>query len=233
MIGVFKREFKAYFRSMAGYVYLAAFFVLCGYFFVLNNLIGGEGDILGVYSGLYIGMAALIPLVTMDTLLAQNGYDMEYTLYTSATQLVLGKFFSVLALTSIGIVGTAVYSGILAIFCSQDLAALLFNQLGLILLAACFTAVGLFASAISYRRTQAVIMAYTLLLMFYMLDRSYQSAATFSQIKTMWMLSFFSAYGNFELGLLSPVGILGVLIFCLLVIAITASMINRRKERGI
>jgi len=233
MLKVFKREIQAYFRSMTGYVYLAAFFVMCGYFFVMNNLIAGVSDISGVYSGLYIGMAILIPALTMDTLLVRSdAYGVEYSLYISATQMVMGKYLAVLALTAIGIVGTAIYTGILAVFCHQDLTMMLFNQLGLLLLASCFTSVGLFASAISYRRTQALIMTYTLLLMFYMLDSSFQSIFSYTQIKTVWLFSFFSAYGNFDLGLFSPTGVLGLIIFSLVVVAVTASMINRRKEKG-
>ena len=233
MSGVFKREITAYFRNMAGYVYLAVFFVVCGYFFVLNNLLGGSGNISGVYSGIYLGMAMLIPLLTMDSLLAQAGYGVEYTLYTSPVQMVLGKFLAALTLTAVGILGTTVYAGILAVFCRQDMAGVFFGQLGLLLLAADYIAIGLFASAISLRRTQAAITSYTLLLMFYMLNRSFQSLPGIAQVKTVWMASFFSAYGNFELGIMSPTGILSMLIFTMIVLAVTAAMINRRKERGI
>ena len=233
MLGVFKREIRAYFRSMTGYVFLAVFFVLCGYFFVVNNLIGGVSDISGVYSGIYLGMAMLMPLLTMDALLAQAGYGVEYTLYTSAVQMTLGKFLAALALSAIGILGTTIHAGILAIFCRQDLAGLFFNQLGLLLLAGNFISIGLFASAISMRRTQALIMSYTLLLMFFMLHRSYQSLSGLAQVKTGWVLSFFSAYGNFELGIMSPTGIMSMLIFTLAVLAVTATMIRRRRERGI
>jgi len=233
MLGVFKREIRAYFRNMTGYVFLAVFFVLCGYFFVLNNLIGGVSDISGVYSGLYLGMAMLMPLLTMDSLLAQAGYGVEYTMYISSVQMVLGKFLAALVLSAMGIAGTSVYSAILAIFCPQDAAGLFFNQLGLLLLAANFIAISLFASAISLRRTQAVIMSYTLLLMFFMLHRSYQSLAGLSQVKTAWVVSFFSAYGNFELGIMSPTGILSMVIFTLASLAVTATMIKRRRERGV
>lgn len=233
MFSVCKREFTAYFRNMAGYSFLAAFFLMCGYFFTLNNLIGGVSDITGVYSGVYIGMGLLVPLLTMESLLVQTGYGIEYTLYTSSVQLVFGKFFAALALIAVGILGTTVYAGILAIFCKQNLLTLFYNQLGLLLLAADYLTICFFASAISTRRSQALIMSYTLLLMFFMLERSYQSIAGFSQIKTLWIFSFFSAYGNFELGILSPTGILGMIIFFIAGLAITSGMIHRRRERGI
>ena len=66
---------------MTGYLYLAAFFLMCGYFFVRNNVIGGVGDISGVFSGVYIAANFLVPLLTMDSLTTQQGYGTEYMIY--------------------------------------------------------------------------------------------------------------------------------------------------------
>ena len=233
MIGIFKREIKAYFRSMTGYLYLAAFFLMCGYFFVLNNIIGGVGDISGVFSGVFVASNFLVPLLTMDTLLTQRGYGVEYMIYTSPIQLVLGKFLAAFVLVGIGVLGIAFYHFLLSLFCAQSFKALIFNQIGLLLLSGVCISVGMFASAISFRRTQALIMAYTLLLMFFLLDRSMSGFVNYSQLEVISTFSIFSGYANFEVGIFSPTDLMMMLVFGMILLGAAASMVSRRKERGI
>ncbi|MBR4079378.1 MAG: hypothetical protein IKK29_04140 [Christensenellaceae bacterium] len=233
MISIFKREIKAYFRGMSGYLYLAAFFLMSGYFFVVNNVIGGDGDISGVFSGIYIASNFLVPLLTMDTLLTHQGYGIEYMIYTSPIQVVLGKFFAIFALIGIGVLGIVVYHLLLMPFWDQSLKMLIFNQISMMLVSGVCISVGMFASSISFRRTQALIMAYTLLLMFFLLDRSMESFVNFSQLQIIGALSIFSGYANFEVGIFSPTDLMRMLVFCMIVLGAAASMVSRRKQRGI
>jgi len=218
---------------MKGYFYLAAFFLMSGYFFVLNNIIGGVGDISGVFSGIYIASNFLVPLLTMDALLTQRGYGIEYMIYTSSIQLVLGKFLAIFALIGIGVLGIFFYHILLSLFCAQSMKVLIFNQISMLLLSGVCVSVGMFASAISYRRTQAVIMAYTLLLMFFLLDRSMESFVNYSQLEIISTFSIFSGYSNFEVGIFSPTDLMMMVVFSMVLLGAAASMVNRRKERGI
>lgn len=233
MLSIFKREFTSFFRSMRGYLYLAVFFLMCGYFFVVNNVIDGAGDISGVFSGIYILSNFLVPLLTMDTLLTQHGYGIEYIIYTSSIQLVLGKFFAIFALIAIGVLGIGVYHVLLALFCAQSAKLLIFNQISMLLLSGVCVSVGMFASAISYRRTQAVITTYTLLLLFFLLDRSMESFIKLSQLRIVSAFSIFSGYANSEVGIFSPTDLAMMVVFCMILLGAAACMVNRRKERGI
>ena len=44
MSAVFKREFNAYFTSPIGYVFIAMFYCLSGFFFFLDNLAVGSAE---------------------------------------------------------------------------------------------------------------------------------------------------------------------------------------------
>ena len=45
MSAIFKREFNAYFSSPIGYVFIAMFYCLSGFFFFLDNLAVGSAEL--------------------------------------------------------------------------------------------------------------------------------------------------------------------------------------------
>ena len=65
MSAIFKREFNAYFSSPIGYVFIAMFYCLSGFFFFLDNLAVGSAELRYVYSMLFTCSALLMPILTM------------------------------------------------------------------------------------------------------------------------------------------------------------------------
>ena len=65
MSSIFKKEFKGFFTSPIGYCVLAVLFCISGLFFFLNNLSGGSSDLSGMFSGMYLVILLVLPILTM------------------------------------------------------------------------------------------------------------------------------------------------------------------------
>ncbi|MBR3400604.1 MAG: ABC transporter, partial [Parasporobacterium sp.] len=65
MTAVFKREFRAYFRTPLGYVIIAVAYFFTGYYFFSYNIYGGTTDFTQLFSLLFSVVLFLIPVLTM------------------------------------------------------------------------------------------------------------------------------------------------------------------------
>lgn len=61
MTAVFKKEFSQLFRSMIGYVCLAVFAVITGYYFLTMNLMKASADIRSYFSSVATVMMLILP----------------------------------------------------------------------------------------------------------------------------------------------------------------------------
>ena len=105
MGAIFKREVNAYFNSLIGYIFLAAFFASSGILFgitsVTKNQMDGllylTTDMSSMYSILFFVLLVLIPILTMRTLSEDKRNKTDQLLLTSPISLgslVMGKFLA-------------------------------------------------------------------------------------------------------------------------------------------
>ena len=137
----------------------------------------------------------VVPLLTMR-LIAEERRNRTLPLLMSApvsmTEIVLGKYVGVLLflLTVLVLVGLMPLS--LLIGGGLDFGLLASALLGLALLLASFTAVGLFMSTLTQHPTVAAIATFGALLLFYILDWSGQGATSGS------LLAYFSLFNHYK-----------------------------------
>lgn len=65
MSAVFKKEFSQLFHSMIGYVCLAVFAAITGYYFFTLNLLAASGDVRGYFSSVANVIMLILPMLTM------------------------------------------------------------------------------------------------------------------------------------------------------------------------
>ncbi len=65
MLAVLKREFRAYFQSPLGYVFVAAVYFFAGYYFFTYNLYGNTTNIARLFELLFPVILFLVPVLTM------------------------------------------------------------------------------------------------------------------------------------------------------------------------
>ena len=109
MSAIFKREFKAYFRTPLGYVIIAVAYFFTGYYFFTYNMYGATTDFNKLYSLLFSVVLFLIPVLTMRLMSEEIKSKTDQLLLTapiSRFSIIIGKYFSAACVFLIAIAGT-------------------------------------------------------------------------------------------------------------------------------
>jgi ABC-2 type transport system permease protein len=184
-----RKEFRSIFASPGTWVILAALQFIFAWFFLarldaylqvqtqLALIANVPGATMSVASPLFGTLALmlmmLIPLYTMR-MLAEERRNQTFALLlaapVSSTQIVLGKFLSLIAFIAIIIASCTLMLAVLALGTQLDTGLLLANATGLLLLTASYTALGLFLSSLTKQPIVAAISATALSFGLWLID---------------------------------------------------------------
>ncbi len=205
------RELRSLFLSPLAWIILAVMNLVFGIVFdiglaayVRNPL--PEGVTASLVPGLYeLAMVLLffiVPLITMR-LFSEERRNQSLALLFSApvsmTEIVLGKFFAVVAYLLIMVFTLTLMPLSMTIGTQIDFGLLLSNVVGVVLLLASFTAIGLFMSTLTQLPALAAILAFGALFLLWLLKLP---AFWFGENAVSY-LSIASHYENFLRGVLS------------------------------
>ena len=179
MLALLKKEINSFFASPIGYLVLAIFLIINGLFLwffknEFNILDYGFADLTSFFTLAPWILIFLIPAVTMRSFSEekrQGTLELLLTRPISKMQIVLGKYFGALVLIILALIPTLLY--VYTVYQlgnpigNLDLASTIGSYIGLLFLAASYTAVGIFASSISKNQIVAFIIAVFLCLFFY------------------------------------------------------------------
>ncbi len=179
MFAILKKEINTFFSSPIGYLVIAVFLLLNGLFLWLfkgdfNILDSGFADVSAFFLLSPWILIFLIPAVTMRSFSdekKQGTLELLLTKPVSKLQIVLGKYFGALALVVIALIPTLLYvytvSSLESAGSSLDLGSVTGSYLGLLFLAAAYTAIGVFASSLTDNQIVAFIIAVFICFFFY------------------------------------------------------------------
>ena len=97
MSAIFKRELRAYFTGVVGYVFLVIYLAVAGVIFAYTTLFSMSGDVTQFYTLMLLFSAVILPLLTMKSFSEERKMKTEQLLLTapvSLTGMVFGKFFA-------------------------------------------------------------------------------------------------------------------------------------------
>lgn len=232
MNAIFKRETRAYFDSLIGYIFLTAFFAASGILFSVSSLQYGSTDMSGMYSGLFYILLVLIPILTMRTLSEEKRLKTDQLLLTAPlnlSSLVMGKFLAALVIYSIGVCMTVVYAIVVSFFGTVSWLTVLGNALGLLLLGAAFISVGIFVSSLTENQVIAAIGAFAAMLVLFLIG----TISTIIPIK--WIadilsgLSFSARYSPFTYGIFDISNVLFFVSAAAIFLFLTVRVLERRR----
>lgn len=179
MKAIFIKEINTFFASPIGYLVIGIFLIINGLFLFVfkgefNILDGGFAELSAFFLLAPWVFLFLVPAITMRSFSEeqkQGTIEVLLTKPVSVFQLVFGKFFASVTLIFVALLPTLLY--VFTIWQlgnpigNLDLAATICSYIGLLFLAAVFTAIGLFASTLSSNQIVAFIVS--VLLCFIML----------------------------------------------------------------
>lgn len=160
MLSIYFKELRSFFSSIVGYVVLLVFLVAGGYFlWVLTDTSIPDYGYASLDQFFTIApwlLLFLIPAITMRSFADEfKGGTMEWlsTKPLTSNQIVLGKFFASLTLVAIALLPTLIYVYSINYLAMDDAAldtgGIIGSYIGLLLLAASFTAIGIFSSSLT------------------------------------------------------------------------------------
>ncbi len=172
---LFLKELKSYFNSPMAYIFLVLFAIFSGYFFTNTFFLINQSDLRTLFSVVPLIYLFFIPAVTMSLIAKEsNSGTMEIisTLPIQDVEFVLGKFFAATTLVIIGLGFTLVhFFTLLSVGTNIDFGAILCGYIGLILVGGFYAAIGTFTSSLTDNQVVAFIIAITIVLVFFLLDK--------------------------------------------------------------
>lgn len=173
MKAIYKREVRAYFNSMIGWVFVAAMIVICSIYFMAYNMYQGYVYFSYALDSLSTMMMLLIPVLTMRSMSEERGSRTDQLLLTSPVSvgdIILGKY---LAMMTVLAVPTALFCFCPLIIRMQGSAALAADYgslLAFFLLGGVMIALGLLVSTLTESQLIAAVGTFGVLMVLFLWD---------------------------------------------------------------
>lgn len=208
---VMKKEVGAYFSTPFGFVFMGIFLLLSGLSFTTYNLVGGNGDLAGMFSLLSNMSFMIFPVLTMKLFAEERRAGTEQLLMTSRlyiAEIVLGKYFAAATLLLAALAATAVYVGIIVTYAFPNLLSIAASYLGYFILSMAMLAACTFASSLASNQVTAAIASFGLLFVLVMMSSFSRSIQIPLLTDVLWALAITVRYDEFTRGIfrLGPVG---------------------------
>jgi ABC-2 type transport system permease protein len=161
------KEWRQFFSSLSGYIAMVVFLLLCGlllFVFPDTSLLDfGYASLNGFFDIAPWILLFLVPTVTMRSLADEykgGTFELLKTMPLKPSQIVWGKFFGALLIITLTLVPTIIYAFSLQALSSVgglDVGSTIGSYVGLLLLGAVFTAVGICTSSFTNNTIVAFI----------------------------------------------------------------------------
>lgn len=223
MFAVIKKEFKSYFYSPVGYVFIGLFLIMFSIFFYVDVFQYQSTNFEYIfYSGATI-LTFLVPILTMRAIAEERKTGTEQLLLTSPlsiTKVVLGKFIAATLIVAITEICTFLYFGILCYFGTPHITTALVTLLGFLLLAMSYISFGILASSITENQIIAGVITIGFFILTWFLPQ-------FSSIFTNFsLINMFSKFPTGQIDIADTVTFVTFTISCIL---LTIIVMQRRK----
>lgn len=173
MKAIYKKEFKSYFNSMMGYVFIAFVLLVVGIYFSAYNL-GMGYPLMGVsLSSVTFLFLILVPILTMRSLSEEQRNKTDQLLYTSPVsvgEIVFGKYLALISVYAIPVAIVCLYPLVMAEYGTVDFGMAYLAILGFFLLGCAYISIGLFISSITESQIIAAVISFGVLLFSYLVS---------------------------------------------------------------
>ncbi len=232
MSAIFKREFRAYFQSPLGFVFIAVLYFFTAYYFFTYNLYGNTTDMSTMFRQLFSIVLFMVPILTMRLMSEDKRTKTDQLLLTapiSGIELVVGKYLAALCVYLIAVSGTFLMAVVLSHYASPDWPVVLGNILGLALLGTSLISICMFLSSLTESQVIAAVSGFAVSL-FLVLADALVSVVSSSAFQTFFSyISFNDHYNGFTYGIIDFANVLFFVSIAVLFLLLTAVVIEKRR----
>ena len=225
MWAIVKKEFKSYFLSPIGYIYIGVFLLTCSIFFYLDIFVNLSTDFPHMFGSAVTILTFIVPLITMRMFSEERKNGTEQLLLTSPrsiTQIVLGKFVAATLVVLVSVLLTLIYFGIFSYFGEPQLGKALVAILGFALLAIAYVSFGMFASSLTENQVVSAVITIAVFVLLWFLPSFSSIFIDFSLME-----AFFE---SFYLGTISIKNLVLLVSFTAIFVVFTIMVLQRRKS---
>lgn len=241
MYSIFLKEIRSFLSSLIAYVVIVVFLLLVGLF----TWVFAEGNVLSLgYSNLdvlffiapwiFIFLISAITMRSFSEEIKQGTFETLSTKPITDFQIILGKFLAAVTLVAFAILPTLLYFySIYQLGLPKgniDVGATWGSYIGLIMLGACYAAIGLFASAITANQIIAFILGMFLCFFFYVGFQQLSNLSLFGSLDHMiqW-LGIQYHYDSISRGVVDTRDLMYFLSVIVSFLGLTFIVLDRRK----
>jgi len=173
MKAIYKKEFKSYFNSMMGYVFVAFVLLAVSIYFSAFNLGMGYPLMGSTLSSVVFLFLILVPILTMRSLSEEQKNKTDQLLYTSPVsvgEIVFGKYLALISVFAIPVLVICLYPLILDGYGTIDFGMAYLAIVGFFLLGCAYISIGFFISSITESQIIAAVISFGVLLFTYLIS---------------------------------------------------------------
>lgn len=236
MLAVFKREFKSYFQSVIGWLFVAAFLAMFGLYFYIYNLMQGYPYVYYSLSAITVVFLIAVPVLTMRSFAEEKKSKTDQLLLTapvSPGRLVLGKYLAMVAVLTVDIAVFCVAPLILRVFGTVPMGESYIAILAFWLYGSACIAVGMFISSLTESQVIAAVLTFGVLLVSYMMQMITGVISSEGNLLTKILdcLDLYAPFDKFAGGCLDLTAIVYYLTVIVLMNFLTVQSIQKRRYR--
>ena len=247
VLSIARKELKSMFASPMGWIILALLMFAFGtyylngvnnYFEVMSGAIRpaeryGVTQFVGqtVYGVASFIMLFAVPLLSMRLISEERRSQTMPFLFSaplSLSEIVIGKFLGLVMFLAILVVYIALMLSTLNIWSDIDFGYIIANSVGLLLLVASFSALGLYFSSLTSQPIVAGILSFIALFVLMILDRFFSGDPT----NIMSQLSLMKHFQSFAGGLIDTADIAYFTLFIITFLTLTIRRLDADRLRG-
>jgi ABC-2 type transport system permease protein len=174
VVYIFRKEFSTYFVSPIAYIVITIFLLVTGWFFFATFFLFNQANLRTFYTLLPVVFAFVIPAITMRLISEEINVGSDEILLTMPVtfrDVILGKFFASVALVGAMLIPTLAYPLTVSFMGQLDWGPVVGGYVGAVFLGAAFSAVGLFASALTRNQIIAFIIGLAICFTLTLIDK--------------------------------------------------------------
>jgi len=169
-----RKELKSYLNNASTYIVFVVFLLISGWFFSSLMFKTGKAELRQLFTIMHMVFLFLIPALTMGMIAREKSartFELLATLPIRLKAIVWGKFLAAITLLLIILLLTFVHLlTIMLLGENLDYGAILCGYLGLLIVGAAYTAIGIFASSLQSNQILAFVIGFVINLFFYVLQ---------------------------------------------------------------
>lgn len=174
VVHILRKEFSAYFVSPIAYIVISIFLLVTGWLFFTTFFLFNQANLRTFYTLLPVVFAFVIPAITMRLISEELNIGSDEILFTMPVtygDVIIGKFLASVAFIMAMLIPTLAYPLTVSFMGQLDWGPVVGGYVGAVFMGAAFSAVGMFASALTRNQIIAFIIGLTICFTLTLIDK--------------------------------------------------------------